>query len=441
MWKGNIPPNLLEREILEELKKDLEQPEITLLLGARQVGKTSLMFLLLDFLSSKIPAHQIFYFDLENIIEAERLNRIKNFEKFVQLLKDEGADFSKRIYVFIDEIQYLDYPSSFLKYLYDHYKTQIKFVVSGSSSLEIKKKFTDRLTGRVHLFLIQGLTFWEYLYFLGEKNLAQKKKEVNLFRILNEKKFSVPEWFENLSSPFSEQFERFVVFGGYPGVIIKESSQWARDLMGIYSLYVRRDIKDLAEIEDIRGFNNLVGLLAWQIGNLISESELSRSSGLSRPTLKKYLSLLENTFVLTLLRPFCLNPRLEYSKMPKIYFLDTGLRNATINDFKEVSQRGDKGQLIENAVFSQLNKIKPEFSEIHFWRTQTKTEVDFVIKSQELLPIEVKYQFFKKPLLTSGLKRFLKEYQPQKAVIVNKNLWTKIKFQKTEVYFLPPWAL
>ena len=76
MWKGKIPPNLLERGVLEELKKDLNQSEITLLLGARQVGKTSLMFLLLKFLSSKVPAHQIFYFDLENIIEAERLNRI-----------------------------------------------------------------------------------------------------------------------------------------------------------------------------------------------------------------------------------------------------------------------------------------------------------------------------------------------------------------------------
>ncbi len=440
MWKGKIPPNLLEREVLEELKKDLNQPEITLLLGSRQVGKTSLMFLLLKFLSSKVPAQQIFYFDLENIIEAERLNRIKDFEKFIQLLKDEGADFNKKIYVFIDEIQYLDYPSRFLKYLYDHYKSQIKFIVSGSSSLEIKKKFTDRLTGRIHLFLIQTLNFYEYLCFLGEKNLAQKKKEINLFKILNEKKFSLPEWFENLSSSFSEQFEKFAVFGGYPGVITKETSQWPKDLMGIYSLYVRKDIKDLAEIEDIRGFNNLVCLLAWQIGNLVNESEISVSSGLSRPTLKKYLSLLENTFVLILLRPFYTNARLEYSKMPKVYFFDSGLRNATINNFKEFNQRGDVGALIENVIFSQLNKIKPEFSEIYFWRSQAKAEVDFIIKNQEILPIEVKYQSLKKPTILSGLRSFLKQYQPQKAVVINKNLWTKIKFQKTEVYFLPVWV-
>ena len=79
--------------------------------------------------------------------------------------------------------------------------------------------------------------------------------------------------------------------------------------------------------------------------------------------------------------------------------------------------------------------IKP-----HFWRSKSKAEVDFIIKNQEILPIEVKYQSLKKPTILSGLRSFLKQYQPQKAVVINKNLWTKIKFQKTEVYFLPVWV-
>lgn len=483
MISKKVPQNLLLREILPQLKKNLDLDEITLLIGPRQSGKTSLMFLLLEFLQKEkqAPPEQIFYLDLENILFVEQLNKIKDFEQFARNLEAEGADLGKRSWVFIDEIQYLDHPSGFLKYLYDHYKGKIKFVVSGSSSLEIKQKFTDRLTpleaqqefcvhclkqerkrliasvpctttnveklltgltGRVHPFVIHPLSFYEYLYFIQEKHLSQLKQANNLFSFI--KGSRKPELTQTLIVSLQEHFEKFAVFGGYPGVSLKkDESGRIEDLANIYSLYVRKDIKDIGHIEDIKGFNNLVGMLAHQIGSLVNETELSIGTGLSRTTIKKYLALLENTFVCYLLRPFFTNARLEYSKMPKVYFADPGLRNAAVNSFDSLDKRGDIGHLIENVVFAEILKKLPQLWEIHFWRSERGAEVDFVLKGegQKVIPVEVKYQSFNKPKIPSGLRSFIKRYQPEKALVVTKDFWAEETIDQTQIYWLPAWMV
>ena len=402
------------------------------------------MYLLVDFLqkNKKIDPEQIFYFDLENIIFTEQLNKIKNFEQFIKNLETEGADLKKRAYIFIDEIQYLDYPSKLLKYVYDHYKGKIKFIVSGSSTLDIKRKFTDRLTGRVHIFTILPLSFYEYLYFKKDKQLIKQKQDYNLFKFLkSDFKLQTTALINNF---FQEHFERFTLFGSYPGISLKtETQNKIEDLANIYSLYIRKDIKDIGQIDDIKGFNNLVGLLANQIGSLINESELSISTGLSRPTIKKYLALLENTFVCHLLRPFFTNTRLEYRKMPKIYFIDIGLRNAAINNFNQLDKRSDTGHLIENIVFEQLLKQLPKLWEIHFWRSERGAEVDFVLKAdkQKLVPIEVKYQSFKKAKIPSGLRSFIKRYNPEKAFVITRDFYDEQIINKTKIIWLPAWVV
>jgi hypothetical protein len=445
MLNKKIPKNLIERKILESLKKELDKEEILLLVGSRQVGKSSLMFLLLNILQREnIAQSQIFYFDLENIIVAEQLNKIKDFEKFPQLLLDQRADFKKRVWVFIDEIQYLDHPSSFLKYLYDHYRGEIKFVICGSSTLEIKKKFTDRLTGRVSTFIVYPLDFSEYLRFKRQENLYLKKQEVDLFKIINEGDFLLPSWYESLKDYFQEAFEEFVIFGGYPKPVLRQE-QYTKieDLGNIYSLYVRKDIKDIAHIEDVKGFNHLVGMLAHQIGSLVNESELSVGTGLSRPTIKKYLFLLENTFICYLLSPFFTNARLEYTKMPKAYFIDSGLRNTAINMFQALEARPDLGHLIENSVLSEILKNLPFLHEVHFWKSERGTEVDFVIKGKDasLFPIEIKYQPFKKPKLPSGLRSFIKRYKPKLAFVLTKDFYFQESLNSTKIFWLPCWLI
>ena len=446
MINKEIPQDRLPRIFLNALKEDIKGDEITLLLGARQTGKSSLIFLVLNWLlqeRGKAPS-QFFYFDLENIIEAETLNQIRNFDNFPRLLKDKGADLNQRTWVIIDEVQYLDHPSSLLKYVYDHWRGKIKFIVSGSSTLEIKQKFTDRLTGRVHTFHVPTLSFEEYLLFKKQDNLLNKKQEFDIFSLAKNKKLEIPSWASVLKDDFLNMLENFCVFGGYPAVVLKELPEKRKtDLSGIYSLYVRKDIKDLARIEDVKGFNNLVGMLAHQIGSLINESELSNGTGLSRPTIKKYLFILENTFITGMLTPFFTNARLEYIKRPKVYFQDSGLRNTIINNFNNLTSRPDTGHLIENVVFSEIIKKKPELFEVHFWKSESGTEVDFIMKAEEdkLIPIEVKYQTFQKPGISRGMRSFINRYRPEVAFIITRDFWEQSKLNSTKIFWIPAWAI
>lgn len=442
-----FPEKLLPRDVLAEALPFLDEENIILLVGARQTGKTSLLYLLIKHLRRKnISPSQIVYFDLENIHDLSLLQNLTDFNDFLQILKDRQVDLKKKVFVFIDEIQHLNNPSSFLKYLHDHYKPKLKFIATGSSSLEIKKKFTDRLTGRIYRFVVETLSFKEFLEFKGERMLAKKvsKLGINFWLKHSSSQIKVEEFSDSEKKKLAGFLNEYLVFGGYPAISLRESPLVKqKELQEIYSLYVRRDIKDIGEIEDVSGYNRLVSLLGFQIGNLVKETELSISSELARPTVKKYLFLLENTFVLKLIPPFFTNKRSEITKTPKIYFEDIGLRNGVVNNFEPFAKRLDSGAILENFVYSHLSKVDGFSERIRFWRNQAKNEVDFVwLKDlKQPYPIEVKIKYSQKQTLPSGIKSFINLYQPDKVFIVHLGDFAVFDFQKTKVYLIPAWAI
>lgn len=442
-----FPEDLLPREIFKTVTPFLEEENIVLLTGARQTGKTSLLYLLIRYLwNNRIPPSQIVYFDLENIHDLSQLSGLTDFNEFWQILRDKGINREKRVFVFVDEIQHLPNPSSFLKYLHDHHKPNLKFIVTGSSSLEIKKKFTDRLTGRVYRFVVKPLSFHEFLEFKHEKALAEMLAPFHFPFWMTAKRPG--EALDNIGPSHRHRLDDFLreylIFGGYPAVALKENPQIRqRDLQEIYSLYVRRDIKDLGDIADVAGYNRLVSLLSLQIGNLVKDQELALSSGLSRPTVKKYLFLLENTYVLKLVLPFFTNKRTEIVKTPKVYFEDIGLRNGVLNNFSPLNQRTDSGAILENFVFSQLSKHNEQSDDIRFWRSQTKSEVDFIWQKNinAPCPIEVKFNYVQKQPLPPGLRSFISIYHPARAFIIHLGGSHFRKFKDTKVYAIPAWAI
>ena len=403
-----FPTDLKPRWIFKEILRLLNEDEILLLNGMRQVGKTSLLYLLIDYLQKKkgISKNRIVYFDLENITDFEDLEGLRDYNNFIKLLKDKyKVSLTDKIYVFIDEIQHLSNSSSFLKYIHEHWRQKIKFVVTGSSSLEIRKKFSDALTGRVLSFEIYPLDYKEFLDF---REMTRSK----------------------------ETFEEYAIFGGFPAVSLKTNRETKIKLLGeIYSLYVKRDIKDLGKIADVLSFNNLVKILSSQTGGLVSETNLSEIAGVSRPTLRSYLSLLENTFVIDLMTPFFSNLGRETRKMPKLYFNDTGLRNAVMDNFLDLDRRTDKGVMIESAIYSEIKKAG---GQVHFWRTETKQEIDFVLADRgKAVPMEVKYQSFRRPLAPINLRRFIEVYRPDRAYVLTRDYSGREKIGATEVIFEP----
>ena len=442
-----FPDNLQPRDIFTDILPFIDEEGIILFTGARQVGKTYLLYLTAHhLLTAGVAPSQIIFFDLENIHDLTLIQELSDYNDFLKVVKDLGADTQNKIYILIDEIQHLKNPSSFLKYLHDHYKPKLKFIVSGSSSLEIKKKFTDQLTGRIYTFAVSPLSFKEFMQFKERGELLKKLPVIDFKRELpSANKFNADEIFSSEDKKTVESLlNEYLIFGGYPAISLRENpTVKKRGLEEIYSLYIRRDIKDLGEIEDTIGYNKVVSLLGYQIGNLVHDQELSLSSGLSRPTIRKYLFLLENTFVLTLLPPFFTNKRTELTKMPKVYFEDVGLRNAVINNFNSLSTRPDSGQLLENFVYSQLTKKDPLKHKVHFWRTQTKNEVDFIWQEDETnyFPIEVKWQDTAKSSLPSGLRSFINKYSPRQAFIIHSGGFNITNYKNTVIYTLPAWSI
>ncbi|MBM4177404.1 DUF4143 domain-containing protein, partial [Candidatus Gribaldobacteria bacterium] len=238
-------------------------------------------------------------------------------------------------------------------------------------------------------------------------------------------------------------FQEYLIWGGYPRVVLSKNPEDKKAILAdIYSSYIERDIIGFLKITDKAKFNKIVKLLAGQTGQLVNIGELASISELDRRTVSRHLTALEETYVISQLIPYYNNPRQEIIKNPKVYFLDNGLRNYLLDDFKPFLDRPDSGALFESSVLQELLLIQGEqLWSLRFWRTKQGSEVDFVIEQgKRLVPLEVKVSL-KSPQVSPGLRSFIKKYQPQQAFMVNFGFQGKTELEKTKINFLPPFYL
>ena len=357
---------LYPRNILLQIKKVLNKEEFIILTGARQTGKTSLLIMLKNFLEKK--GHSCYYFNLENPTYLELLN--KHPFNIFELIPENKSKQN----IFIDEIQYLDNPSNFLKLLYDEKRSKIKIIASGSSAFYIDKKFKDSLVGRKFLFEVYPLNFDEFLIFNNQEELLNKKHQ----------KISV-----YYQEKILKLWNQYLIFGSYPKVVLSESDSAQRIVLeDIASSYIKKDIED-AGIKNQDKYFALLTILASQIGNLVNSQELAATLNIARKTVEEYLYVMKKSYQIALIKPFYKNLRKELTKMPKVYFYDLGLRNLLLNNFEPIKKRHDKGAYLENIVFKEFLNKGTNLDTIKFWRTQDKKEVDFVIENQAF---EIKFQ-------------------------------------------------
>ncbi len=376
-----------KRHIHPKIRKQLDEKEYTIIVGARQVGKTVLIREL--YRELKEEGRRVFYLTFENIDVLREVNEHpENIFKFTDRPVNplgENREAKDRIYIFIDEVQYAADPSGFLKYLFDTYLDNLKIIATGSSAFYLDKKFKDSLAGRKHIFKLNRLNFLEFLEFKDRKDLSD---EVNTGR---ERK----EYISIKSREIIELFDEFLVYGGYPSVVLETDMEFKKHrLLEIRDSYVKRDVLE-ADVRNESGFFNLMTVLAGQVGNLLNSNELSNTLRLHADTLNNYIHILEKCFHIDLIKPFHKNIRKEITKMPKLYYQDTGLRNAMLNRFHPVGERADKGALLENYVFLRLKEMAyPD--QVWFWRTSEGHEIDFVITSDFNTgeAIEVKFGAF-----------------------------------------------
>lgn len=389
------------RYLYDSLEKHLTHKNYTIITGARQVGKTSLLKQLYYHLKDNLK-EEVVLLNLEDKELLTSLNKsVKNVFNRVKLSPQkilEGKS-KQRIFLLIDEIQYLDDPTNFLKYLYDEYEYNVKVVATGSSAFYIDTKFKDSLAGRKRIFQLYPLSFNEFLMFKKQENLNEE-----IGYMVKE-----PSYISEYTTTTKILLQEYLTYGGYPAVVLEEDKEEKKYILNeLKNSYLRRDIIE-SGVDNENKFLMLVKILASQIGSLVNSNELGNTLGLDNKTVARYIYILEKCFHVDLVKPYYRNLRKELTKMPKVYFNDIGLRNAILGKFDLVVDRLDKGELLENFVYNQL-RIKHDPYNLKYWRTADGNEVDFVVEESfdEGYALEIKWD--KKQFKESKYKKFITTY-------------------------------
>lgn len=379
-------PRLLEQTVLERLAT---LRKVFLILGARQVGKTTLLRSIESRMVQENRHVRYLNCDLAEERSAVNTTARTRLDRLVT-----GLDV-----LLVDEAQRLDDPGLTLKILYDLYP-QLTVMATGSSSFDLRNRVTDALTGRYLDFTMFPLSVGELLAdagVLSDQALRQPAADALLPELL--------------------------LYGQYPEIYLAADPKSRQLLLSkLVESYLFKDILTFQRIRYSQVIVDLARALAYQIGNEVNETELAGRLKVDRKTVVSYLDILEKSFVILRLHPFSNNPRREIGKQTKIYFLDLGIRNALINDFNDLAIRADRGRMWENFLVVERLKWfanRGETVRSRFWRAYGGAEVDYLEESAHG-PQAYKFKYGSGPLRAGG-EAFRRAYATRVELINQEN--------------------
>ena len=373
------------RDLLSELKSFLPKRQILSIVGLRRVGKTILLKQLIKQLIKKVPAQNILFLNFDEVL----LSKTIKFENYLNIYLEEisGLNKKEKIYVFLDEIQYIDKWQHIIKRYYDT-DTRIKFVISGSSSLFLRKKTTESLVGRIFEFYLSPLTFVEYLKITD--NLPD-----NYLDILIQPGEKVAEnkdrnnFFFKYKNKMTSLFENYVKFGQFPEIASESDTSFQKKYLSqaIYNKSIEYDIPKIFKVEKQEDLKFLFRVFINEATSLIEIKNIAREVELSQETIKKYLSYFESSFMVSVLYNFSKSFRRSKKTLKKIY-LESGNFCSAFYDYGNYELNCQYlGKLAENYFF---NLLKSKFEYLAFYQVRQK-EFDFVTSNDLLNKSEYKY--------------------------------------------------
>lgn len=396
-----LPDPLIPRDVAPTVRERwAEADRAHLVVGPRQAGKSTLLWAHLA--ERGEPA---LFVDCEQALVQEWCRSAPLF------LADLEDLLPGPVTLFFEEAQHLEEAGLFLKGLVDR-RPGVPVLVTGSSSFHLGARTRESLAGRATRTRLLPLSFAEACQDLQGKP---------------------PLVADQLAA---ERFERHLAFGGYPAVWLGEQPDVL--LADLVEAVILRDASDLFRIGRPDAFRKLLHLLATQVGSLVNLAEWAGILGIARDTVAAYLEILESGHVAAAIPPFVGGRRAELTSRPKIYLVDNGIRNRLVHDFKPLAERADAGPALENWVFSELWKALPDGATLHFWRSTSGAEVDFVVhRGEETVAVEVKAGRLSRPRIPRAARSFVEAYRPRALLMVQSGLSHREREGETEVRWLP----
>ncbi len=376
------------RKIYPVLERELEKPEILVITGMRQVGKTTLLSWLFD----KVASSNKVMLDLENPLH-RKIFEEENYDNVWFNLSDFGITNKEKAFIFLDEVQNLPDVTRVIKYLYDHWN--VKFVLSGSSSYYLKNLFPESLAGRKLVYELYPLDFGEFLRFKGVK-----RKEFKAFREMVKNRSLV------LHQRLIKWYQEYMEFGGFPRVVLEEDKERKKLLLEeIFKSYFEIDVKSLADFKNLSRLRDLILLVANRVGSRLDIGKLSAELGISRETVVSYLDFLEQTYFISRVPKYSQSVDRQVAGRKKVYLADSGLANFL--------GRLSEGELFEQSVYQSL---RGSYKQINYW-SDRGNEVDFVLDRR--VGLEVKITATNKHV--KRLERLCKKIGINECYVVAKN--------------------
>jgi predicted AAA+ superfamily ATPase len=352
---------MLLRELFFRIKTQLYHKNAIVITGMRQVGKSTLMRLLInEFEGKKL------WFDLDNPLDQLTFENIDYNAIYRELANSAQLKPGERLLVCIDEIQNLPEITKIIKYLIDHHS--VKFIVTGSSNYYLRNLFPESLSGRKFLYVLPVLTYREFLYFKGHISSDQLTQNIDA-AIETKPKATIIKT--------KELYGEYMEYGGFPEVVLTPDKETKHQILkNIFASFFEKDIKVFAELSNVRELRDLLLLLAPRNGNILEVTKLASDLEINRVKIYNYLEFLEGIFFIRTVPKYSKSIDRAVAGGKKVYFTDTGLLNllAKVTD----------GQLLETSVANQL----ANYGELSFYNKRNKSEIDFILNKE--IAFEVK---------------------------------------------------